>query len=157
MTTDADSELELRRVVDQIASSVLEATDEEIEEEVRAEGEDPDASAERLRARLLGLVDREREKRFAAAKERHRRKQATAPEGGVELPGTPEARMELLVAAVAAMAKKRTPLTLQHRDLDGMSDADVTRLLRQLAKLGALDAVALDAVALDEVSGEAGD
>ncbi len=139
MADARDYELELRRAVDRIASSVLKATDEEIEEELRAEGEDPDASAEQLRAQLLGLVDSEREKRFAAAKERHRRKQEAAAVGDVELPGTPEARMELLVAVVAAMARRRTPLTLQHRDLDGMSDADVTRLLRQLAKLGALE------------------
>ena len=58
--------------------------------------------------------------------------------------------MELLVAVVAAMARRRTPLTLQHRDLDGMSDADVMRLLRQLAKLGALDAVAPKGLSSDE-------
>jgi len=153
MTDRRDYELELRRVVDRIASSVLEATDEEIEEELRAEGEDPAASAEELRAQLLGLVDSEREKRFAAARERHRRKQEAAEVGEVELPGTPEARMELLVAVVAAVARRRTPLTLQHRDLDGMSDADVTRLLRQLAKLGALDAVALEGLS-DEGDGD---
>ena len=118
---------------------MLKATDEEIEEEVRAAGEDPDASAERLRARLLGLVEKEREQRFAAAKERHRRKQAAARDEQHELPGTPEARMELLVAAVAAMARKGNLLTLQHRDLESLSDADVSRLLRQLSKLGVLD------------------
>ncbi len=140
MTRDPrDHQLELQRVVDAIAASVLKASDEEIEEEIRAEGEDPDASAQRLRARLLGLVDREREQRLAAARERQQRKRAAA-EKEPELPATPEARMELLVAAVAAMARRRAPLTLQHRELESLSDADVTRLLRQLASLGALEA-----------------
>lgn len=142
MTTDArDHELELKRVVDAIAVSVLEASDEEIEEEVRAAGDDPDGSAERLRGRLLGLVEKQREQQLVAAREAHQRKQAAAREEELELLGTPEARMELLVAAVAAMARRRAPLTLQHRDLESLSDADVTRLLRQLSKLGALDEV----------------
>ena len=60
---DTGPEKAYERITDRIAESVLDASDEEIREEIVAAGEDPDESAERLRAVLLDVVRRYRERR----------------------------------------------------------------------------------------------
>ena len=56
----------------QPAQGLIEASDREIEDEIRAEGKEPDASAEQLRARLLELTA-ELRAQLHARKERQRR------------------------------------------------------------------------------------
>lgn len=53
-----DWEKELENIVNVAAESVFDASDEEIAEELRSMGEDPDAVADDVRAVLLGAVDR---------------------------------------------------------------------------------------------------
>ena len=79
--TDEDLRFEqnLQRLVEEVVSSVITASDEEIEEEIRAEGRDPDADAEELRAKMLRVADATREV-YYARKERQRREQTEREE-----------------------------------------------------------------------------
>jgi hypothetical protein len=56
MADGRDYQSELESIYNGIAESVLEASDEEIEEEMRAEGLDPAEEAERVRAILRSAV-----------------------------------------------------------------------------------------------------
>ncbi len=60
---DRDPETLYERLIHFCAESVFDASDEEIREEMRAAGEDPDEAAERLRHRLLDVVRQFREQR----------------------------------------------------------------------------------------------
>ena len=53
-----DRRAEVARLLDAMAEDTLELTDEEIADEVRAEGEDPKVVAERMRGSLAALVQR---------------------------------------------------------------------------------------------------
>jgi hypothetical protein len=55
---ERDWAAELENIVGGAAEALFEASDEEIAEELRSMGEDPDAAAERVRAVLLDAVDR---------------------------------------------------------------------------------------------------
>lgn len=127
------------RIIAGAAASVLDATDEEIEEEVRAAGEDPDEVAERLRQRLLDLVGRNRKSLIEQARERYERKVAAMRTRDYGLPRTPAGRALLLDAVLAAQPRYGSELTIQHRELEDLPDADVDSYLRQLAELGALE------------------
>lgn len=69
---DRRYERQLKRVVEALTSSVLKATDGEIEEEFRVAGKDSVAEAEQLKARLLELTAELRVK-LTALKEKRRR------------------------------------------------------------------------------------
>ncbi len=72
--TDEDRRFEelLQRLVDEVVSSVITASDQEIEEEMIADGRDPDAEAEDLRATMLRVADMTRDV-YYERKERERR------------------------------------------------------------------------------------
>ena len=60
---ELDYEVAWERLVHRFAESVFDASDEEIEEEMRAAGEDPEEAADRLRARLREVARRCREEK----------------------------------------------------------------------------------------------
>jgi hypothetical protein len=54
-------EQQLQRLVEEVVASVVTASDQEIEDEMIADGRDPDAEAEDLRAKMLMVADATRE------------------------------------------------------------------------------------------------
>lgn len=60
MSKKRDYEQELADIYNGLAESVLDATDEEIEEEIRAEGLDPEEEAEKVRRILRDAVKNHR-------------------------------------------------------------------------------------------------
>ena len=61
------------RLIHLAAESAFEATDEEIEEEMREAGEDLDDNAERLRAKMLAAAERGRKHRLKVLRRRWKR------------------------------------------------------------------------------------
>lgn len=138
MATDRER-LALERIMDGIVESILEASDEEIEDDVRALGEDPDEAAMRTRKVMLDAVRRFRAERRERARRQFEAESETLERREYDFPDTPEARLDLLVAAVKSQPWLTGMLTVQHRDLRALPDEDVVSYLRQLAELGVLD------------------
>lgn len=133
-----NDERELQRLAEGVVDSILEAPEDEIDDALRAAGEDPREVAERTRRLVRAAVDRRRKERLRRARERYESRAAVRREGEFEWPGTVEEGRRVLAELCARPAHEQT-LTLQFRDLKGMPDEDVRSLLRQLAELGALD------------------
>ncbi len=127
------------RLVHLAAESAFEATDEEIEEEMREAGEDLDDNAERLRAKMLAAAERGRKHRLKVLRRRWKRHAARIQELDHGIPETPAERLDLLYLVIEAEPALRQQITVQHKDLKDLDDADVARFLNQLAELGALD------------------
>lgn len=146
MARSPDDEDRLERIVGGAAEAVLEATDEEIEAEVRAEGLAPAEVAEDVRGVLLAAVERFRGKqRLRRSRADYEATVAAMRERRPELPATPRERRELLAFVFNARPQAAGMLTLQFRDLESLPDDDVTSCLRQLAELGVLDDLPDDA------------
>lgn len=136
---ESDAELELVRVIDGIAESLLTASDEEILEEARQAGEDPEAIAREQRSLLLSIVRKHRKEKLAKARRDYEEQTSRMRDQTYDLPGTAEARLDLLIAALNSQPGLEAALTLQHREFRKISDEDVQSYLRQLDELGVLD------------------
>ena len=137
---DKRAEEKARRVLEAIAESVAEAGDEEILEDMRAEGEDPPAIAQEVRSALLRGVTAYKKTRLLAAKKQHDKQVEELRGKAFRLPDTPAA-MRALLSRVLTLAPeyKAALLTAQYRDLSDLSDEDVRQHLIQLAHLGVLE------------------
>jgi hypothetical protein len=131
---------ELRAFREALADAVLSASDEELFEEVRDEGLDPDAVAEETRALLLKTVKEFKQRALLAAREQHRRKIARLAAQRHQLPVSPDERRRLLDAVIAEHQRAGRMLIAQHRDFKEMTDEDVESWLQQFGALGLLDA-----------------
>ncbi|MCX6543521.1 MAG: hypothetical protein NTV05_03805 [Acidobacteria bacterium] len=131
---------ELRALHDALAESVLCSSDEELIEEVREEGLNPDAVAEDMRALLFRTLKTFQQRALVAAREQHREKAARLAAKSFRLPTSPAERRQLLDAVIAQHQQAGRMLTAQHRDFNEMTDEDVESWLQQFGHLGLLDA-----------------
>lgn len=137
---DKGTEEKARRVLEAIAESVAEASDDEILEEMRAEGEDPTAVAQEVRSTLFRGVGAYKKAKLHAACEQHERQVEELRHKNFCLPDTPAA-MRALLTKILTLVPEYGPalLTAQYRDFSELSDEDVRQHLVQLAHLGALE------------------
>jgi hypothetical protein len=129
---------EFEAIMDGIEDSVLEASDEEILAEAREAGEDVKVSAERLRSRLLEVVNGFKRERLLIARKERARALADLEKARASLPTSHDERRTLLQAVLAQHSDVRGRLTAQYRDLTRLSDEDVESCLRHLQALGVL-------------------
>lgn len=135
-----DVEESLERIVGGVAEAVIEASDEDIEAEVRSEGLDPAEVADDVRNVLLGALERHRGKQRLERSRTEYKARLTEMQGRAHrLPATKQQRRQLLAQIFSARPQTAGMLTLQFRDLESLPDEDVTSCLRQLAELGVLD------------------
>lgn len=131
---------QLRALRKGLADSVLSASDDELIEEVRDEGLDPDAVAEETRALLLKTIKDFKQRALVTAREQHRQKAARLAAERYQLPASPEDRRQLLDAVIAQHQQMGRMLIAQHRDFKELTDDDVESWLQQFGALGLLDA-----------------
>ena len=140
MATDrSDERATLNHILGGIIDEILKAPEEEIDDDLRALGEDPEKAAMRARQLALDAVQQHRVQRREHARKQFDDEQEALESRGYDLPETPRARLNLLVAAVQGKPWLSDMLTVEHRDLRGLPDEDVVSYLRQLAELGVLD------------------
>ncbi len=130
---------QLESLLDGIVESILDAPEEEIDDDLKALGEDPEKAAMESRRLALEAVAQHRTQRREQARQQYEDEQQTFEGQAYDLPETPRARLALLVAAVHGRPHLSGMLTVEHRDLRGLPDEDVVGYLRQLAELGVLD------------------
>jgi hypothetical protein len=124
----------LDRILDAIEKSIETAPVDDLRDELKAEGHEPSSIATQMRAVLTRVGKRHRQAKLDLARHEKAAALAAYEEHRPKLPNTPAQRRLLLQQTIA-----RNPhLTLQFRDLDHHSDADVESALRDLAHLGLL-------------------
>ncbi len=141
MATEDRSHEPLDRILNGIVDSILEAPEEEIDADLIAAGDDPEAAADRLRTKLAGTVERNRFRRRARANVRIQQKVLLMNAHPWEFPETEKQRMQLLGAAIRRRPELEELLQAKLRDLQTLTDEEVKDCLRQLAERGALDGV----------------
>ncbi len=136
----AEPEDEVRfKLADALVEQMLELDDEEFRALLAEAGEDVEALAAEARSLLASTVERvdaETRKRNRQDFENAARAAAQRP---VRLPGDPARRRALLQAVLQRNPRVGSALTLQHRELELVSDDDVTSQLLKLEELGLID------------------
>jgi len=131
---------ELQALMAGMVESVLSASDEEILNEAREDGRDPDKDLIHTKSTLLAAVKDSKLRKLHEARQQYERSVAAISAAKVVLPATAADRRNLLAAVFAHnVSIQASVLTAQHRDLKEMTDADIESLLQELASLGYLD------------------
>ncbi len=131
-------DLQFKNLVDALSRSIIDATDEEIQEDARLAGVDLDANAAQLKRRLAATAKKFHKRKFFRAQEDYRKEVQNIQHSSFQLPASADERRTLLQLVAAQQAQRGAPLTAHGRDLEKLSDNDVTSLLEELAALGLL-------------------
>jgi hypothetical protein len=121
---------ELSNIMNGLAESVLEMPDDEIEAEIREEGDD----TEDIRQVLLNAVKFCRQENLREARERYEKNLISFQETKFDLPDSPEEKRSLIQSILESLAPRRQ-LTAQFRDFENMPDEDLDGVLLQLFAL----------------------
>ena len=135
MTGPKNDEERLEYLIESIEDSILSASDEEIVEDFRGNGQDPAQIASSAMALIRGQLNAERKQRLATARQGYLRAvgQRSAARS---LPADPRERRGLLERIMSAETQLPAELTLAFREGKEISDRDVTSMLEDLAELG---------------------
>jgi len=132
-------DLHLRALVDAMAQSVEDASDAEIFEDAHATGFDLKANAAELKNMLAETAKRFQKRKFFAAQQQYQAEVERIRRSSVHLPESAADRRALVQLVAAQHAQGAMALTAHGRDLERLSDNDVTSLLEELAALGLLN------------------
>ena len=137
---DKSPEEQLHAVHEALSEVIPLLSDEEIADELRTDGEDPDEVAERTRRIMKTAVKNYQREQLQAATARHTAHLTELFKKKRDLPSTPEGRRELLAAVFARIPDMQSAvLTVHHREFSSLTDADVEDYLHDLAALDVID------------------
>jgi hypothetical protein len=137
-----DNERRLEAIMNSLAESIVETSDEEIIAEVAQEGKDANAFASQVRQAMLRSAKTYLQENLRESRKRYERDVAALNVKEYSLPKTPAERRRLL-----AMVFQRRPelVTAQWREFDSLTDEDIESSLKQMQELGILDDIERDA------------
>lgn len=131
-----DYEQELANLMNGLAESVFEISDEEVRTEINDEGD----STDHIRNVLRQAVKSCRQKPLVEAQQRYDERVAAMHKKSFSLPETVREMREMLNSILTSRPSLGSALlTAQNRDFKDLPDEDVPGYLRQLLELGALD------------------
>lgn len=137
--TPRDYEAELRAIMDALAESMAEASDEDVLREAREVGEDPRTTGDRVRNVLKRAAKDFEQRRLRAAEKTHAERVQSLRARSYTLPNTPEDRRKLFTLVITRKPELgRALVTLQNREFRSFTDADIQSCLEQLGALGLL-------------------
>ncbi len=128
----------LQSLIDAVEESILSASDEEIVEDVRLEGRDPQAAAGAVRSMIGAQIKAQRQQKLKAARAGYVRT-STKIRSPLARLGDPAARRTFLDNLLSRRDDLPDGLTMAFREGKEMSDDDVSSLLDDLANLGLLE------------------
>lgn len=134
--SDPTNRERLERVYDALEASLSDLTDEELREEVRALGADPNQVATEIRGLFAQIKKEHRQAKLRVARAGQRAAVEEYRNRTIRIPSDPIAQR-----AMIAQAAQRHPqqFTMQHRDLEAMPNDELMEVLKQLDALGLLD------------------
>lgn len=140
MTRPGDAKERLRALLDAVEKSIFRAADQEILEDIRDEGRDPQAVGDEVRELISTRLATHRRQKLAAAREGYRQAVRVTPQPIRRLmPEDPAEQRALLASVIASHASIPQAITLAFREGKHVSDEDVQSTLEDLAELGFLD------------------
>lgn len=122
--------------MDAISDPILEMSDEDILLEAQEEGEDSNENAAEVKGVLLDAVKKYKQRHLRSAQEEYELEITKIESTRGAIPSAPQEQRELLAFIFAQQPQL---LTLQNRDFQEFTDADIESLLLDLQALGALD------------------
>ena len=128
----------LEAMFDALGESICNESDEEILEDLRQEGIDPEAEAARLRTMMLDTVKAFQQRRLIVAREGYRRRVEQLEKKKYPIPESAQERRALFSFALQQPQCARL-VTAQYRELKDLTDDDIETYLEDLAELGVLD------------------
>lgn len=127
---------ELANIMNNLAESVLDMSDEEIDEEIKEEGDNTEA----VRQILLNSVKSCRQKSLHEARLRFETNSRLFQETRYDMPESPEEKRILIQAMLGnAAMQNQTGVTMQFRDFESLPDEDLDGILQQLYALKAIE------------------
>ena len=139
MTDGDDERLSAYRLMNALADEAEGASDEALLDDAAAATVDVAVEAERVRNVLLAGVLAAKKGRLHQAQQAHDRAVAGMARRSSSFPSDPAQRRAMLFDVLQRQPQMREAMvTLQHREFESFSDADVESVLHQLAMLGVL-------------------
>ncbi|MGA8644183.1 hypothetical protein [Candidatus Binatus sp.] len=138
MANNRTDQEKLDALIDALDDSILEASDEDLLEELRMRGVDPDAEAARLKTMMLGTVKAFRQRALEAARAAYSSQIKKMEKKPYSLPKTPKERRQLF-SLFTQQPQFAEFVTAQYRDLENLTDNDIETYLEDLAELGILE------------------
>jgi hypothetical protein len=127
---------ELASIMNAMAESTLEMTDEEIESEIREEGADLDAVAKGVRDVLRRAIKASQQRLLQEAQTRYEERVAGLEVKKYQMPHLHDEQRKMITTILAGNPQLRAGLlTAQFRDLQNLPDEEVESYLRQLLEL----------------------
>jgi predicted transcriptional regulator len=128
----------LRALYEEFAENALEASDEEIVQELKDEGATVEAVAEHMRSVLRLTWKTHQQAALREARERYQREANTLKAKTWAVPTSAAARRQLLTGVLTSRPEAGLALSAQFRDFNEMTDEDVESWLQQFGHLGLL-------------------
>ena len=138
MANKRTSSERLEAMFEALAESICNAGDGELLEDLRQEGVDPEAEANRLKGMMLDTLKAFQQRRLVSAQEGYRRRVEQLEKKKHPIPGNRQAQRSLF-SLVLQQPRYAGLVTAQYRDLKNLSDEDIETCLEDLAELGILD------------------
>ena len=130
---------EAERLLDQIAESIEKGDASEIAADLKESGQDVDEIASLTKAAALAGIREFRQQRLLHARQRYQESSSKIERRAKRIGGSPEERRRRFFAALESNPGLRSALTMQYRDLNELTDADIETGLDDLETLGALE------------------
>jgi hypothetical protein len=131
-----DYEQELADIVNALAESTLEMSDEEIELEIREEGLDPKIVADQVREIMKSTVKSCRQRLLIEAEREYENRINAMNVANYSIPESPSAQRDLITSILASNPQLvRGLLTAQSRDFNSLPDEDLPAFVTQLMSL----------------------
>ena len=136
-----DYDSDLANIMNALAESTLDAPLDEIESEIREDGKDPNAVAERVQQVISDAVKACQQRPLLEAQKRYEERLAAVKTTNYEIPDSPEEQRKMITTLLAANPELSSGLlTAQFRDFTELADEDVGSYLKQLLELMEADA-----------------
>jgi hypothetical protein len=122
-------------IMNNLAESVIDISDDELTDEIKAEGD----NSKRVEQILLGAVKSCRQKKLLEARKRYEQSALRLQEQKHLIPDAPSERRDMLQSLITrASATQQSQLTAQFQDFKSLPDEDLEGYLTQLIELGLL-------------------
>ena len=139
MPTERDHVEDLQAILDALAESVAEESDDQLLVEVKDSGQDPNALLAHVKGVLRQAVKESQQRPLRDARQAYEARRSALQQNSYALPESAADRRMLFMNVVAQNPSVGGMLTAHFREFDKLEDDDITSCLRQLADLGLLD------------------
>ena len=126
-------------VLNEIAESIEAAKPNEIEEDVLSSGEDLDSIAIKMKGAVQAGIKKFQQQRLHKARQRYQENSRNIEQQPRRIASSSEARRVQFFSLLQANPSVQSALTMQHRDLNALTDADIESALEELDALGAIE------------------